>query len=74
MMHERCTSLSLTGIYVMSVHHTVFGDLSENLLLSVFFSLSEKSSLCVVMVYGLSQHALMPITFMDLVKAFQREE
>lgn len=54
MIHERCTSLFLTGIYVMSVHHTVFSDLSENLLLRVFFSLSEKSSLCVVMVYGLS--------------------
>lgn len=67
MMHERYTNPFLVGIYVISVHHTAFGDLGEKFLLRIFFSLSEKSSLCVVTVYGLTQHALMPISLMYLV-------
>ena len=32
MMHERYTNPFLVGIYVISVHHTAFGDLGEKFL------------------------------------------
>ena len=51
----------------MSVHQTAFGFFGEKSLDRIFFSLSEKFSLCVVTVYGFTQQALMPISFIYLV-------